>query len=303
MKLNIHERTGGKARFTGHTVKGLATKLAACAGAIFYALPHAPTLAQAPCTECPTAANIPDLGPGWQFPQNSDITVWVSGAFPEPMFGCIRQAFVNWQNNFGTGSGIRYSFSYGGSSPTGNNVITVNRSAGQIDVRDPDGNLTQAQATITPVFNSPTNPTHLNSAHILVDSRVDNCTAMTSAIAHETGHTYRLDDCRNCCPHSSTMAGYNSFNDVNSGTTSPSGCDAAIVRQYTNYNTGTARGPEPRLNSGGSYGGGANGYNYNGYYNTQACYAVVMVTCYYSCGSSGCTFMSCTANYLGTTCF
>lgn len=304
MRLNRNERTSARAGFISYRVKRLASKLATCIWMIFYTLPPTVTLAQTPtCTTCPTTTDIPSMGSGWQFPQNSDVTVWVSDAFSSDMFGCIRQAFVNWQNNFNTASGIRYNFSYGGAAPTGTNVITVNRSAGPINVRDSSGNLQEAQATTTATFNDPNNPTYLTNAYMLVDSRVTDCTALTSAMAHEIGHTYRLGDCEDCCPHSSTMAGYDTFNDVNSGTTSPSTCDANLVRQYANYNTTTARGPAPRLDSGGSYGGSANQYNYNGYYNYQVCYAAYMVTSYYSCGSSGCQYLYSTANFLGISCY
>jgi hypothetical protein len=154
-----------------------------------------------------------------------------------------------------------------------------------------------------PTFNS-TN-TNLNSVLFRVHPDVTNCTALTEAMAHEIGHTYGLDDCPACPLNSSTMTGYNGMNDTGSGSTSPSNCDADRARQAGTYNTATARAPQPREPNNGGYSGGYNNQGFTGFYGTPnyTCYAAFMVTTYYSCGSSGCSYVGQTSSFMGINCY
>ena len=76
------------------------------------------------------------------------------------------------------------------------------------------------------------------------------------------------------------MTGVNSFNDVSSGSTSPSGCDAERARQGAQYNPTTARAPLPREETNPGYTGGYNNQPFRGYYGpyNRQCYAAYMIT-------------------------
>ena len=269
----------------------------ACATACFYSLPinyHHVALAQTTCTQPPL------LGQNWTWPQNSDITVNISGDFGDAnsLAGCIRQAFVNWSNNPNTAAGVRYNFNFNAAPTGGPNTIYVARTP-----PPPDPVNGPAQAQVDPTFNS-TN-TNLQAAIVRVDPQVTSCNALTEAMAHEIGHMYGLDDCPTCAAGTSTMTGYNGMNDVSSGTTSPAACDAERARQAASYNPTTARGPQPREETNPGYTGGYNNQPFRGYYGPydRQCYAAFMVTNWYSCGSSGCTYLYSTSQFMGINCY
>ncbi|MCA1565514.1 MAG: hypothetical protein LC803_07735 [Acidobacteria bacterium] len=139
----------------------------------------------------------------------------------------IEQAFRNWQNNQGN-AGIRYNFTSNPTPVSGTpNTIQVNSENPPLD------NGQQPQATTT--LRSNLGNTNLESAIIQVHRGVTNEVAMLEAMAHEIGHTYGLDDCPDCCDGTSVMAGYNYFNDVQSGTGTPSSCDSAVANTAGNY--------------------------------------------------------------------
>lgn len=271
----------------------------ACITACFYSLPinYHTAYAQTPCTQ-------PILGQSYTWPQNSDITVNISGAFGDPsspnsLAGCIRQAFLNWSNNPNTAAGVRYNFNFNAAPSGGPNTIYVARTAPPLD----NGN--QPQARVDPTFN--TANTNLQAAIVRVHPDVTNCVALGEAMAHEIGHMYGLADCptATCAAGTSTMTGYNNMNDVASGTTSPSDCDAERARQAASYNSATARAPQPRQETDPGYGGGYNNQPFTGYYgpSNRQCYAAYMVTDYYSCGSSGCTYLYTTSYFMGVSCY
>jgi hypothetical protein len=269
----------------------------ACATACFYSLPityHSVTFAQTTCTQPPL------LGRQYTWPQNSDITVNISGDFGDAasLAGCVRQAFLNWSNNPDTAAGVRYNFNFNAAPTGGPNTIYVARTTPPLQ---PDG--TQPQARMDPTFNS-TN-TNLQAAIVRVDPRVTDCTALTEAMAHEIGHMYGLDDCGACPVGTSVMTGYNGMNDIHSGSPSPMGCDAQQARQAGTYNANTARAPQPRQETNPGYSGGYNNQPFQGYYGpyNRQCYAAYMITSWYSCGSSGCTYLYSTSQFMGINCY
>jgi hypothetical protein len=269
----------------------------ACATACFYSIPTNYHVSFAQTTTC---TQPPLLGQRYTWPQNTDITVNISGAFGDAtgLAGCIRQAFLNWSNNPNTAAGVRYNFNFNAAPSGGPNTIYVARTAPPLQ---PDGS--QPQARMDPTFNN--TDTNLQSAIVRVHPDVTNCTALGEAMAHEIGHMYGLDDCPTCAPGTSTMTGYNSMNDVASGTMSPSGCDAERARQAGTYNPTTARGPLPRQETDPGYTGGYNNQPFQGYYgpSNRQCYAAYMVTDYYACGSSGCTYLYTTSYFMGVSCY
>lgn len=268
----------------------------ACATACFYSLPinyHNVTFAQTTCSQ-PAL-----LGRQYTWPQNSDITVNISGDFGDAssLAGCVRQAFLNWSNNPNTAAGVRYNFNFNAAPTGGPNTIYVARTAPPLE---PTG---QPQARMDPTFNS-TN-TNLQAAIVRVNPAVTNCTALTEAMAHEIGHMYGLADCPNCPAGTSVMTSYNNMNDVDSGSPSPMGCDAEQARLAGTYNPTTARAPQPRQETNPGYSGGYNNQPFQGYYGpyNRQCYAAFMVTNWYSCGSSGCTYLYSTSSFMGINCY
>jgi hypothetical protein len=269
----------------------------ACATACFYSIPinyHHVAFAQTTCTQPPL------LGRQWTWPQNSDITVNISPDFggADSLGGCIRQAFLNWSNNPNTAAGVRYSFNFG-TVAGGPNTIYVGRTSPPPDPNT--GAAVQAQTDAT--FNS-TN-TNLQAAVVRVDPAVTNCTALTEAMAHEIGHMYGLDDCPTCAAGTSTMTLTTSMNDVTNGSVSPIGCDTDQSRQAGSYDPNTARPAMPRQETNPGYSGGYNNQPFQGYYGpyNRQCYAAFMVTNWYSCGSSGCTYLYTTSSFMGINCY
>lgn len=273
----------------------------ACATACFYSLPinyYQLAFAQTTCTQPPL------LGSQWTWPQNSDITVNVSGAFGDPntpgsLASCIRQAFVNWSNNPSTAAGVRYNFNFNATPTGGPNTIWVARTPPPLDPVTGG----QPQARVDPTFN--TGNTNLQAAIVRVHPDVTNCNAMAEAMAHEIGHMYGLDDCPACAAGSSVMTGYNGMNDVSMGSASPMNCDAERARQAGTYNPNTARAPQPRQETNPGYTGGYNNQPFQGYYGpyNRQCYAAFMVTNWYSCGSSGCRYLYSTSQFMGINCY
>ncbi|HEX7331754.1 MAG TPA: hypothetical protein VF290_09650 [Pyrinomonadaceae bacterium] len=272
----------------------------ACATACFYSLPinyHRVVFAQTTCTQPPL------LGRQWTWPQNSDVTVNISGAFGDPtnpnsLASCIRSAFVNWASNPDTAAGVRYNFNFNATPSGGTNTIWVGRT---IPI-DPDTGA-PVQARVDPTFNS-TN-TNLQAAVVRIHPDVTNCTAIAEAMAHEIGHMYGLDDCNGCANGTSTMTDANGMNDVTRGTNSPTNCDAQRSRQAGTYDPNTARAPQPRQETNPGYSGGYNNQPFQGYYGpyNRQCYAAFMVTNWYSCGSSGCTYLYSTSSFMGINCY
>lgn len=181
--------------------------------------------AQAGCTNClPSTAT---LGQQYTWPQGTTVTVNISPMFNVEQRRGIEQAFRNWQNNQGN-AGITYNFT---SNPT---PVSGTPNTIQVNSENPAFvNGQQPQAAMTPDFNA--TQTNLRSAVIQVHRNVTNEVAMLEAMAHEIGHTYGLDDCPNCCDGTSVMTGYNTFNDVQSGTGTPSNCDTAVANSTGNY--------------------------------------------------------------------
>lgn len=299
MRITTTPRRLATRRVISYRVRLLISNVVACITMCFYSFPlnYQLRTAQARQTTC---TNPPLLGQRYTFPQNTDVRVNISGSYSAEEFGCIRQAFLNWQANSGTASGVRYTEITHGGTPVagGANTIQVWRERPPLTATGQ-----QPQADMTPTFNGAN--TNLSSAVIRVHPDVNNCTALAEAMAHELGHTYGLDDCNACANNSSTMTGYNNMNDVDSGTTSPSTCDADAARQAGAYNPATSRGPQPREPNNSGYTGGYNRQGFTGYNGpfNRMCYAAFLVTTYYSCGSSGCSYVGSNSSFMGIYCY
>lgn len=221
--------------------------------------------AQAGCTSClPSTAT---LGQQYTWQQNTPVTVNISPMFNAEQRRGIEQAFRNWQNNQGNAD-ITYTFTYNPNpvSGTPNTIQVYSENPALVNGQQP-------QAAMTPDFNAA--GTNLRSAIIQVHRGVTTENAILEAMAHEIGHTYGLDDCPNCCNGTSVMTGYNTFNDVDSGTGTPSSCDRAVANSTGNYTA--------------SSGGGGDGTCSGGAQSEGACLADLdMNTCWNTsvCGSS-----------------
>lgn len=236
------------------------------------------------------------------FPQNAPITVNIDPAWRNvngvDLSACVAAAFTNWQNAANNYSGLRFNtITYNSTAATGQNNIQINAPT------TIPGDMTAARYTA----NMTSNGANIYNAAITVDSRATNCTAITQSVAHEIGHLMGLQDCNNCCAGTSVMTPPRcsdstctaaDFNDTTFGRTTPGGCDVATMN--THYDPTKLNPVQPNPPSAG--GGGGSTYN-RGDWTGSSCYQWVMVTNYYMCGSSGCTYIGTTYTSYGTFCF
>lgn len=260
---------------------------------------------QTSCTvDCDNAHGGPGSCPNpatATFPQNAAITVNIDPAWRNvggvDMSSCIATAFTNWQNANNNYSGLRFNtITYNSTPVAGQNTIQVNAPTTL------PGNTTAGQTT--PNYDTAGN---FYSATVQIDSRATNCTAITQTMAHELGHLMGLQDCNDCCAGTSVMtpvkcmdAGCTTidFNDTTLGRTTPGGCDVGTMN--THYDPSKLNPVQPNPPATG--GGGGTTYN-RGDWTGSSCYQWVMVTNYYLCSSSGCSYIGTTYTSYGTFCF
>ncbi len=147
------------------------------------------------------------------------IQVLIDPTFGPQSVEAVKQAYRNWQN---VGMGVTFCFD--DCAGTEAVTVTVNRTTPAIA---PNGSHPQADTQVDAgaLFSG-----EIASATMDVDPRVTNTTALTMAVAHEIGHLMGLGDCSSCANHSSVMTLYNgNFNDIQTGSVSPIGCDRTIV--------------------------------------------------------------------------
>ena len=73
----------------------------------------------------------------------------------------------------------------------------------------------------------------IHHASIVIDPRMTTSESLTSAVAHELGHSFGLQDCYNCKDRSTVMTKFSGSN-VSNGLEGPTGCDVAQVKKaYT----------------------------------------------------------------------
>lgn len=163
---------------------------------------------------------------------------------------CLRQAFENWNNSngaAGNNSGVYFRVEF-----STNQVASLNASNQSVGVgTSPSFQVNRGTAPdgIAPAIVFPdSDPSdgRRTAAVALIDPRVTDCTAMTSFMAHEIGHTMGLGHLPNeaTLPHgSSVMMGarcsgnpcVTNYN-YSAGTTSPTTCDNARTRTVGDYN-------------------------------------------------------------------
>src|SRR2546429_4020088 len=97
---------------------------------------------------CTTCTNPPQLGRQDTWPQNTLVTVNISGSFTPEQIGCIEQAFTNW-SNAGTHAGVVYQFTTNSQPASGSNAIQIWRETPPLT---PTGD--QPQADTSSYYNS-----------------------------------------------------------------------------------------------------------------------------------------------------
>lgn len=100
-----------------HLLLRLRALLSACL-LVIITLPFVSHVGAQTCTTC---MNPPTLARRDTWPQNTPVTVNISGSFTPEQRGCIEQAFRNWQNA-GTHAGVVYQFTYGGANIGGTHM-------------------------------------------------------------------------------------------------------------------------------------------------------------------------------------
>lgn len=206
-------------------------KIASCLFVLLFTASFAH--AQSTCTNCYNGG----IDPSWTWAEGTtDVRVNISSGFTADQQREVRQAFLNWQAS-GTNSNVNYTFTYESPPITFTpGTIQVNRENPPANPSDPYGNEPVARTNIDPTPDG----NNIASALIRVNRNVTDLTALVETMAHEIGHLYGLEECPDCCRGVSAMGGgvcnLNSagvedcslgtnYNDVTSGTSSPSQCD------------------------------------------------------------------------------
>ena len=70
----------------------------------------------------------------------------------------------------------------------------------------------------------------IHHASILIDPRMKTSESLKSAVAHELGHSFGLQDCYNCKERSTVMIKFGGFS-LSNGVEGPTGCDVTQVRK------------------------------------------------------------------------
>jgi hypothetical protein len=70
----------------------------------------------------------------------------------------------------------------------------------------------------------------IHHASIVIDPRMTTSASLKSAVAHEIGHSFGLQDCYNCKDGSTVMIKFGGFS-LSNGVEGPTGCDVSQVRR------------------------------------------------------------------------
>ena len=70
----------------------------------------------------------------------------------------------------------------------------------------------------------------IHHASIVIDPRMKTSASLKSAVAHELGHSFGLQDCYDCKDRSTVMIKFGGFS-LSNGVEGPTGCDVAQVRK------------------------------------------------------------------------
>ena len=70
----------------------------------------------------------------------------------------------------------------------------------------------------------------IHHASIVIDPRMKTSASLKSAVAHELGHSFGLQDCYDCKGRSTVMIKFGGFS-LSNGVEGPTGCDVAQVRK------------------------------------------------------------------------
>lgn len=173
----------------------------------------------------------PQQGVRWaHWRQNASVTVVIDQRFSQQERNAIMVAFNNWQSANGTTgnhSGVTFSFVV--------TSITGNPNSDQFQVRKqapPSHPSDQGEVLAAPASDN----LAIDSAIMFLNPGITNMTALTHATAHETDHTFGLDECNSCPSGTSVMTpARGGLNDTTSGCTGPSNCDNATVQSAGSY--------------------------------------------------------------------
>lgn len=174
-----------------------------------------------PCTD-----DRPANGQQFAWAKDATITVNINPTdfADDSRRGAVQEAFSNWELNGSiNGWGGHFVFTYNATFEPGPNKVQVN--GGQLP---PDSN---GQPRGQTELHGDLNSGSLNYAIVTLDDRITDLTALAEAAAHETGHSFGLQDCEGCCAGSSTMVDpVPDINDTASDAEAPTACDTNGVK-------------------------------------------------------------------------
>jgi len=189
----------------------------------------------------------PPLGKRNTWPQTQSVKVYISSAFTDEQENGVRDALSNWQaeRTLNT-SAVTFDIVVGAppSNPTGTYC--------EIRAQAPPSGI--PNATDRGATSSATGPTWLLNAIIYVNPSVTRRSPVTEVVAHELGHTFGLDDCRNCFLYDSVMAPapFGVSPNRTGRTDNPSDCDnSAVARLYATPTPTPTPTPNPTPGGGG----------------------------------------------------
>jgi hypothetical protein len=183
---------------------------------------------------------------GWRSGANVTVVFDQNSTFSSAEIAAIQRAFQNWNASNGSGgnnSRVTFVGFMTGPMPdktVATNVHFIQKHPMTYTTRPADTGLASNanSGSYTAVAD-----TRFREGANYTPSSDPQGLGLTAQMAHEIGHTFRLNDCYPACTGSSVMGGPSTIN-------GPTPCDNAAVKEYGNYSTPPPQPqPTPCLNS------------------------------------------------------
>ena len=174
-------------------------------------------------TECKVGSRAAATG-FWTWPPDSQIYVFVlQNDFSKEEISFLTKPIKMWDAvSETTDSKVRLTYAGPTITPRDcENCLTLLRGKVHNDKTRHGGEITAFGINGTRI---------IHHAFVVIDPRMKTSASLMSAVAHELGHSFGLQDCYNCKDRSTVMLGFSGFS-VSNELEGPTGCDVVQVKK------------------------------------------------------------------------